>query len=283
MRFFRKPKLSVPVLTYHSLNVLENTYAANDHLAFESDLRTIARLGLRVIPMTSLVDSLKSGVSSKALEKCVVITIDDGSWLDYHDIVHPTCGDQRSFFNILTDFQATEAGAKQDSLHITSFVIASPNARRYLDERILIGKGWWGDDWWREANASGLMNVECHSWDHVHDALDTVLQQNNLKGDFRQVKTREDCSAQTTGAAEYIEKVTSRRPLYFAYPWGHASRYMVNEFMPGCRDEHRFEAAFSIEPRHVTHADNIWDLPRYVCGRDWKSPEGLISILQKEH
>ena len=281
VRFFKKKNWAVPVLTYHSLNVTENTYSGNDHVAFESDLRTIDRLGLKIIPLSMLVDGLKRRIPPGDLKKCVAITIDDGSWLDYHDIEHPTCGLQRGFFNILKDFQTSDAGARQKSLHMTSFVIVSPRARLELDRKCLIGKGWWGDDWWPEADSSGLMAVECHSWDHVHDALDQVSQKDNVKGDFRQVNSYQDCSAQVTGAAEYLEQVISRRPSFFAYPWGEASSYMIEEFMPVHQGRHRFEAAFSIDARPVTPQENIWNLPRFVCGRDWKSPDELAAVLEQ--
>lgn len=282
MGFFRKRRLSVPVLTYHSLNVTENSYEENDHLAFESDLKTIDELGFRIIPLVRLVDGLHKRIAARDLHKCVAITIDDGSWLDFHDVIHPDCGKQRSFFNILRDFQTRCGGTGQDSLHISSFVIASPQARDELDQRTLLGKGWWGDDWWAEANASGLMSIECHSWDHVHEDLDEVAQVENLKGDFEEVANFGDCTAQVRQAAEYIEQAALRRPLFYAYPWGQASKYMVDEFMPRYRAEHLFRAAFSIDPRHVTSRDNIWNLPRYVCGRDWKSPEELVAILQQK-
>jgi len=270
---------SVPVLTYHSLNVLENSYQGNDHLAFESDLRTLDELGRTIIPLSHVLDWYEGKVPFKEIEHGVALTLDDGSWLDFYDIRHPTCGPQPSMFNLLEAFRDSVSAARQPTLHISSFVISSPDAREELDQKNLLGNGWWGDDWWARARATNRVGIECHSWDHAHDTLENVAQQENIKGDFREIKTLGDCSIQVTRAAEYIEKTAGRRPSFYAYPWGQASDYMVREFMPGQQAVHQFRAAFSIEPRHVTKKDNIWFLPRYVCGRDWKSPAELKALL----
>ncbi len=269
------------MLTYHSLNVTRNTYEGNDHLAFASDLRTIHELGMRILPLGRVVDWLEGKISWKEIRGGVALTLDDGSWLDFHDIVHPDCGHQASMLNLLKAFRH-EVGETDHNLHVSSFVIASPEARVELDRKILIGKGWWGDDWWAEAQSSRLMSIECHSWDHVHGALDEVAQKDNIKADFTAVATHAECAVQVTRAAEYIEQTANSRPSFMAYPWGQYSDYLVNEFMPEDRLSHRLRAAFSIEPRHVTRDENIWCLPRYVCGRDWKTPAELVSILRDE-
>lgn len=270
---------TVPVLTYHSLNVLQNSYAQNDHLAFAADLRLIDAMGLQIVPLERVVDWVLGALPDSAVENAVALTLDDGSWLDFHDIEHPTCGTQRGMMRLLREYRDELPPGRQPDLHVSSFVIASPQARTELDEKNLIGQGWWGDDWWSAAQRSGLMSIECHSWDHVHDTLDHVAQRDNLKGDFREVNTYDDCAAQVTQAARYIESLAGRRPVFYAYPWGQASRYMVEEFMPTERPSHRFRAAFSIDPRHVRAGDNRWFLPRYVCGRDWKAPAELEAIL----
>lgn len=280
MNFFRRHNRSVPVLTYHSLNVHQNSYAGNDHCAFESDLRTMDRLGLKIIPLSRVLDWYEGRISYREVKECVAVTLDDGSWLDYHDVIHPSCGTQVSMFNLLKQFQRSVTRVPQLSLHVSSFVIASSEAREELDQKNLLGNGWWGDEWWQEAQTSSLMSIECHSWDHAHPTLEKVAQKENLKGDFHAIDTYEECVDQVTRAAEYIEKTAGKRPAYYAYPWGQASDYMVSVFMPDHQQEHQFEAAFSIESKHLTREDNRWYLPRYVCGRDWKSPEELEAILK---
>lgn len=270
-------KLKIPVLTYHSMNIIKNSYAENDHLALASDLETIGELGFRVIPLSQVVDWHQGSLMDEDVARTVAITLDDGSWFDYYDLDHPTCGLQRSMFNILRDFN--ERNGSTDKSHATSFVISSPRARSSLDKSGMIGKDWWGDQWWMDAVSSGMMDVECHSWDHVHPDLENVAQQNQLKGDFRQVKTFNDSEIQFTKAGEYIASVLGNRPSLFAYPYGSASDYVVNQYLPKYQSRHQFRAAFTTEPRAVSKADNTWLLPRYVCGQDWKSSEELRDIL----
>jgi peptidoglycan/xylan/chitin deacetylase (PgdA/CDA1 family) len=123
------------------------------------------------------------------------------------------------------------------------------------------------------------MSIESHSWDHNHVTLDTVVQRDQLKGDFRYIDNFEDCCVQLEKSAEYIEKISGVRPSYFAYPWGKASDYLLNHYMPEYKHRHQYRAAFSCFPKPVSREDNRWFLPRYICGHDWKSPEELSRIL----
>jgi len=260
------------------MNINGDTYARNDHLALASDLETIFELGFRVIPLSRVVDWQQGVLPDTDVFKTVAITLDDGSWFDYYDLDHPACGRQRSMINILHDHNAQHGASRQ--AHATSFVISSPEARSSLDKRCMIGKGWWGDQWWVNAASSGIMDIECHSWDHVHPHLDHVAQRNQVKGDFREINHFTDCEIQFTKAGEYIGKVLgNKRPSLFAYPYGTVSTYVANEYLPKHRSSHQFRAAFTTEPKAVTKADNTWLLPRYVCGHDWKSPLELKDIL----
>ena len=271
--------MKIPVLTYHSINVLRNTYEGNDHLALKSDLNTIKKLGYTIIPLSQVVDWHQGELTDEDVSRTVAITFDDGSWFDYHDLYHPTCGMQRSMFNILKDFQ--DQSDPPESVHATSFVISSPEARSSLDKSCMIGKDWWGEQWWLTAQNSGLLDIECHSWDHVHTELDQVAQQDQLKGDFSKVDTFMDAEFQFARAGEYINQVLDgKRPALFAYPYGSASDYVVNEYLPKFQSSHQFRAAFTTEPRAVTKSDNIWLLPRFVFGHDWKSPQELTDILE---
>lgn len=262
------------------MNVIANTYAENDHLALASDLVTISELGFRIIPLSRVVDWRQGSLTDKEVSRSLAITFDDGSWFDYYDLDHPTCGMQVSMINILRKFQV-QNGASQ-AVHASSFVISSPTARTSLDKSCMIGKDWWGDQWWMEAASSGIMDVECHSWDHVHPELDHVAQQNQIKGDFTKVKNFTDSEIQFRVAGEYIARVLGgKRPTLFAYPWGSASDYVLNVYLPKFRSRHQFRAAFTSDPRAVSKTDNIWLLPRFVFGRDWQSPQGLARILHE--
>jgi peptidoglycan/xylan/chitin deacetylase (PgdA/CDA1 family) len=272
--------LQVPVLTYHSVNVIENTYADNDHIALAADLRQLVHMGWNIVPLWEVVNWQKSNRADFEQGRVVAITFDDGSWFDYYDLDHPTCGRQRSFLNILKDLSAELSEPQKSILHATSFVISSPDARGQLDERSLVGKGWWGDEWWLAARESGLMSIECHSWDHDHPDLDQVAQRDQVKGDFTSIKTFEDCEIQVTRAGEYIQQqLNGIRPSLYAYPWGQASDYLKHQYLPEFQSRHQFIAAFGTDPRPVQKSDDNWDLPRFVFGRDWKSPGELTRLL----
>lgn len=271
--------MKIPVLTYHSINIVNNTYAENDHLALASDLETISKLGFKVIPLTRVVDWQQGLLSDEDAGggAAVAITFDDGSWFDYYDLNHPTCGVQRSMINILRDFNSRDDSDRGS--HATSFVISSPHARSSLDKSCMIGMDWWGDQWWVDAVSSGIMDVQCHSWDHVHPELDYVAQQDQIKGDFGQVRSFIDAEFQFAKAGEYIGNVLGVRPTLFAYPYGQASDYVVKHYLPRYQSRHQFRAAFTTEPRAVSREDNKWLLPRFVCGHDWRSPGELEHIL----
>lgn len=277
--------MGIPVLTYHAVNVIGNTYDLNDHLALAADLRYLAASGWTLVPLGHVVAWHEDTLPARdraAFErgKVIALTFDDGSWFDYYDLEHPTCGMQRSFFNILRDFKAEQEGRAGTALHATSFVISSPVARDELDRKGLIGKGWWTDEWWRPAQESGLIGIESHSWDHNHPDLDHVAQRDQLKGDFRNIDTFADCDVQVAGSADYIAgRLNGARPTLFAYPWGQASEYLRREYFPGYRDRHGFRAAFTTDPKPVSKTDSIWALPRFVFGRDWKSPAQLAGLL----
>lgn len=270
--------LNIPVLAYHSLNIDNNEYSGNDHVAFASDLHLIHGLGRRVIPLTWVVDWVLGRRPWAHVAGGVALTMDDGSCFDFYDMEHPTCGRQRSMMGILQDFQH-ELGAVQPLLQATSFVIAGPGPRDELDQTCLVNKGWWTDSWWHEAASSGLMAVENHSWDHLHPTLARVAHSRQAKGDFAQVDNVADADAQIARASHYIHEKSSYTPRYFAYPTGHYNDFLVREYLPRYRHRHGLFAAFTTEPRPVTYQDNRWLLPRYVCGCDWRTSDELRSIL----
>lgn len=271
--------MKVPILTYHSMNVLGNEYENNDHVALFNDLRLITHLGLRIIPLYEIVEQLRNGRHD--LANCVAVTFDDGADLDYFDLTHPTWGIQRSMLNIMKDFMAEFGADTQPSLHATSFVIVSPEARKQLDHTCTMGYGWWTDDWWPEAVSTGLLSIANHSWDHNHATLERVAQKNQEKGSFLVIDTYEDADAQIRQATQYLmHKTNNPGVALFAYPYGEYNEYLVDHYLPKLSTEHGLMAAFTTEPRHVSENEHLWKLPRYVCGRDWKTPEQLARILK---
>jgi len=269
-------KTRLVILAWHSINVLDNTHAGNDLIAFSEDLELLARLGWTILPLGEALARSNAGTLP---ERAVVLTMDDGSIMDFHDFDHPTCGRQVSVFNRLSQFATALPGDSPHRPHVSSFVIASPEARDELDRVDYMSLGVWPDDWWAPASASGLMSVESHSWDHNHGSLARTVQRDNLRGDFRHIETEAECRAELDHASDYIERRSGRRPAFFAYPYGQASDYLRREYLPRHGESIGLEAALGCTAEPVDPAGDRWHLPRYICGRDWKSVAELELLL----
>jgi hypothetical protein len=264
------------VLTYHSINIHGNDYANNDHVALREDLRIVARLGLPILPLHEAVAALQGRVPAPA-DRFVAFSADDGSWFDWHDLDHPSCGPQLSFRRVLEEFKRES----QRPAHLTSFVIVSPEARAELDRTCLVGRGWWGDDWWPQATAGNLIAVESHSWDHNHDTLAQTAQRDGIKGNFHAIETWAEADAELRQASDWLDAhCPARRTSLLAWPYGQSSEYLVREYLPQYRAQHRLDAAFGCEPRPIAADDDPWTYGRYVCGHDWKSPRDLERLLR---
>ena len=265
----------VPILTYHANNINGMDYQNNDHKALEQDLQLIHELGFRIISLDQLINWRLGKLSDRAVEKTVVLTCDDGTWFDYYDVDHPTHGQQVSFFNLLKKHQQ-QVG---QPIHMTNFVIVSPAARIVLDQKCLVGRGWWSDEWWRAAQESGLMAIENHSWDHNHGVLDN---QNTADDSFAHIDNEADCDRQLKQSQRYLKEYFSGRhqAKYFAYPYGNYSQFLRYQYLPSQGSELGLKAALTTEPKHVTHQSKLWALPRYVCNNDWHNLGQLQEILQ---
>lgn len=268
--------MRVPVLTYHSNNISGNDYASNDHVALAEDLRAIHRRGVRIVPLALVVDVLLGEAPESAVEQSVALSFDDGSWFDWYDLDHPTCGPQRGFAGILRDF-AAETGAP---VHATSFVIVSPDARATLDRTCLADCGWWGHDWWRPARTEGLLAIESHSWDHNHHTLPVTAQREQRKGTFRSIDSHADADAEIRQAADWLDRhLAPHRASLFAFPYGETNAYLTDEYLPRHVAEHRLRAAFGTVPAPVEANSPRWNLPRYVCGQHWNSTASLERLF----
>ncbi len=270
--------LPVPILTYHAANVDGSDYACNDHVAFAQDLRLLDALGHRIVPLQHVVDALLHGLA--ITERSVAISLDAGTDFDFHDLPHPVHGNQRSMLNILRDFIAQHGEGAQPLLHATAFVVASPAAREDMDRGCLIGKGWYRDAWWNAAVQSGLLGVANHSWDHNHPAVRSTANR-PATGTFRCIDHRDLADYQVRQARDYLESTAPNAATgLFAYPYGDANDYLVAEYFPLGESVTGARAAFGTQPGHVGTGANRWHLPRYVCGRDWRSPDDLRHLLR---
>lgn len=268
---------SLVILTWHSVNVLDNSHAGNDLVAFSEDIDLLDRCGWTILPLARALALRKE---KRLPERTAVLTVDDGSIMDFHDFEHPTCGRQTSLIRRLSKFASSLCPDSAHQPHVTSFVIASPAAREELDRVDYMSLGVWPDDWWVSANQSDLMSVESHSWDHNHGSLSRTVQRDNHRGDFRLIETEGECRAEIDQASEYIERRSGRRPRFFAYPYGQASDYLRYEYLPQRGGSIGLEAALSSEPEPVSAESDHWFLPRFICGRDWKSTAELELLLK---
>jgi peptidoglycan/xylan/chitin deacetylase (PgdA/CDA1 family) len=264
------------VLAYHSHNVGGDFSPTDDHEALRKDLAALTRAGLRIAPLARLVDWLDADAPRFELDDVVCLSFDDGCDLDVRDVDFPGVGQRRSFLGILRDFQDQQGKQAQPALHATSFVIASGEARRSIDQRSLFGRGWMSETWWLAAMQDPLLEIGNHGWDHNHPDVDP---QDEQRGGFAVVDNQADCVQQVVAAARVIEHETGAWPDLFAYPFGESSAYIREQFFPENPALHRCRAAFGTDPGAVSAASDRWNLPRLVCGRDWQSSGELLEIL----
>jgi peptidoglycan/xylan/chitin deacetylase (PgdA/CDA1 family) len=268
--------LKAAILAYHSQNIAGNSCADNDHVALAADLDILHAAGCRFVSLATLVNGLFDGARLPADRPLICLTFDDGCDWDVRTLEFPGYGKQVGFKQIMEDFLLAQGDKAQPGLHATSFVIASPEARRRIDQNSLFGGGHMSDDWWHGAEAHPLLTIGNHGWDHNHPDL---AEEHYPRGGFEVVDTLEHCRQQVVQAAEYIALKTGQRPAFFAYPFGESSAYIRNEFFPQRRQEHLCQAVVGTQPGLVSGHSDRWNLPRFVCGRDWSEPAGLIRTL----
>ena len=261
---------NISVLTYHATNISGNQYHTNDHIALKHDLEVINENNIQIISAKKLVDWLYGNASLESNVNYVVLTFDDGNELDFTDWDHPEFGEQRSFYSELKD--------SDQYTHATAFVIASPTARKTLEKTCLAGNELLGEKWWNKAEQTNIISIENHSWDHVHPTLETVIQKNNEKENFALIDNVDDAKSQIEQSTHYIEsKLDKNSVSLFAYPYGHYNSFLTDEYFP--KMQNKIKAAFTCDPESVNQSTNVWKIPRYVCGLNWKSTEELKEII----
>ena len=271
--------MKVPILTYHSLDIEGNDYGTNNLVAFASDLEQISSNGFRILPLSTVVDLWLTNPAELESRRTIALTCDDGSNFDYHDLPHPVAGQQRSIINILKDFGGS-TGSRQPVPCITSFVIVSPQARTTLDQASLIGRGWWSDEWWNPAIATGLMEIANHSWDHNHENLAEGEFPGVERGTFASIVTDPLADYQIANASDYLHRnFPNPGAGLFAYPYGKSNAFLASEYFPRRAGEIGVKAAFADNPEPLHAASDCWQLPRYIHRSDWKTPSDLQRIL----
>ena len=270
--------LKIPILAYHASNVTGNLYQLNDHIAFQSDLYTLHQAGYKIVPLKWISDWVNGKRDlSQIGNKLVGLSCDDGLDLDYKDGEYFAFGPQKSFYHILKNFVTDVGQGAQPYANLTSFVIASPDGRKKIDDVSLSGHQLLNEDWWQEANETDLIDIENHSWDHRHPDIYPESEAN-----FTSVLDQQTAHQQIIEAKSYIDqKLFTKRSRLFAYPWGHVNDFLINQFLPNDGVNSGIEAAFTCGAVKVEQTTCRWQLPRYICGFNWKSPAGLVDILSK--
>ena len=270
--------MRVPILTYQPMVINGNAYAENHLRAFAADLDTVTEAGFRILPLREVIQAWLEG-RGESLQDAVAFCVEDGTDFDAEDLDHPTAGRQRSVLHALQDFAARRPGTKA---HATSFVIASPEARAALDRACMLGQGWWSDRWWREAVASGLMHIANHSWDHHHEALPESFSLGARRGTFATIDTVERADHEIRQAALHLRAaVANPGTELFAYPYGEANDFLADDYLPRQSRELGLRAAFTDRPGFLEEQSDRWRVPRFMFGRDWKSPAELRALLER--
>ena len=272
--------MRTPILTYHAVNVAGTEYAGNDHVALAADLRLIDELGLRIVPLHWLVEQ-HVGVAERDLSNTVALSCDDGTDLDFYDLDLGGHGVQRSFYNVMRDFIAERGEPAQPDLHLTCFVIASAQAREQMDRNCLESRSWMNESWWGAAQATGRVAIENHSWDHNHAEVRLPGIDGMTRGSFLEVTNVARADAEIIDAARYIdERIAPARTTLFCYPFGHVPEYLRSDYLPNRIEQHGMQAAFGDGAEPMTMSSDRWNLPRYICGWHWHSPDELRAILE---
>jgi peptidoglycan/xylan/chitin deacetylase (PgdA/CDA1 family) len=265
------------VLTYHSGNVAGNDYATNNLVALGQDLHELRAQGVPLVPLREIVNALLAGQGDRLPERVAALTLDDGLDFDFVDLVHPHHGPQASVRAVLERHERVTG----DAVHATSFVIASPEARRQIADREMLGHQWIGDHWWAAAVASGRFDIGNHGWDHVSPSVTPVAERDGRSGSFRHVETFAEADRQVRVAREFIAaRAPNPGTAFFAYPYGDPSDYAANDYLPRHGEQHGTMAAFTGRPEPIHAQSNRWRLPRYTCGMDWHSTSELARIVR---
>jgi hypothetical protein len=271
----------VIILAYHSQAITGMQYENNEHVAFRSDVALLRRRAIPVLRLSHVVDLMRTGRFSRLPPKSACLTIDDGHDYDYLPVSHYTWGPQESMARILASAPRTSwQRVTGQKLSATSFVIASPDARRQIAGDVKDNPDRMADDWWAAAQASGNLDIGTHSWDHVHPWVKEVQSRPHVMEAFQNVDSPEEAEFQVAKACRFVMSKTGHDAArLFAYPFGQVSEYLVREYLPS---QTLVRAAVTTEPAPV-HADtSVWRIPRYVCGAHWKSEAELDRILAAE-
>lgn len=266
------------VLTFHAQNVFGRDFATNDHVALDETLALLRRLRVPVLRLVDVVARLRLGRASSLPPRYCALTFDDGTDFEWMDVEHPQHGVQPSMVSILRRHsRGLLARLGLGRARVTSFVIASPEAREEIAASMPHLPNRMQDAWWAEAQRSGFFDIGVHSWNHVHPAVREMKDRAELAESFHRIRTPEDADLQVGRAAKYVrEKAGPGSARLFAWPYGQVSEYVEKEVLPAQRE---ILGAFTTEPAPLLAGANPWRLPRYVSGFHFRDAGELAALV----
>lgn len=269
--------MRIPVLCYHSQIISANNYCGNGHIALQQDLTQLTESGWRVVPLSWVVEWQRGERDDADLKQAVAISFDDGMLSDFSTVEHPEFGTLQGFLPILEAFQQSSLGNKQPQLHATAFVIVSDQARRDIDQACHGAIGWDKNKIWHDVKSHPLLSLENHSWDHNHETCNESAAY--PQGTFSSVHNFDLCEHEVRRAAEHLRSQFGIQSRIFAYPYGQASHYISDQYLPQHSNSLGIEAAFTTAGEYVDQQQSPWLLPRFVHGYHWRSPADLAQLL----
>ena len=101
-----------------------------------------------------------------------------------------------------------------------------------------------------------------------------------VTGTFRSIDGYELAEEEIARATAHLRRVVPNPgDRLFAYPYGESNDYLVRDYFPRNHVRIGVDAAFGDGARPMAGGDDRWNLPRFVCGRDWSSPREFESLL----
>ncbi len=264
--------MSTQILCYHSHRIVADNRVENDHIAMCEDLDALETLGVKIVPLSDIVDDIVAGRHMPKAHRAA-ITFDDGADFDIQPCEsRPDC--VPGFYSIL----------KSRSLRGTAFVIASPVARACLEaaNRELGLSLTLSDAWWADPDIRALIDIGQHSFDHNHEACAGLPSFIAARGNFFAINNLAAAKYEIEQAQELLRTQTGELPQHFAYPFGHVSPYLRDQYFPNHGTSLGLTAAFSTGDAPVTSRTNRWEIPRIVCGQHWRSADQLLSRFSIE-
>ena len=169
----------------------------------------------------------------------------------------------------------------QSDLHLTCFVIASPEAREHLDRECIFGNGL------DEPAAGGNRRHDPDASLSKTTASITTTRRSRCPAlaacsavRFFLVDNRERADAEIVAAARYIDNVIAPHARRCSVIRTATSTIIcVAIIFRNLQNVHGMRAAFGDGAEPIHDKSDRWNLPRYICGHHWKSQDELRAIL----